>query len=243
MDKKIKTHALAFEETNFNSLQFVKTSNGYYKLFGHSALIFKGEIADILKYTVNLRDDDGALPISRDGQISFKGIENLTSKLESNGFKMDKTLSNEKFIYFKLLKEYTEKDIEKIRKDIAEEKDSIRKVIIPKNPFPTFYTHVEDLNRMIYENTRKFQAPANSVISTKLFDSSNSILNYYLLYANSKMDFEDFYSKCSAKLCFIKYQMKNVENLKLIHARNIKRILHETIYLEKSLKLLYRNKK
>ena len=233
---QIKARALDFERSNYNYLQFVDSSNNFKQLFDHSALIFKAEIAEKIGYrTSNFRPDN---TISKNkakyGTISFKNFDNLKNKLAEIGVIEDKRLKKPQITYFKLLKTYTKSEIQKFAKDLADQKTKFQQIITPKNPNPMLFVRLENLEKMLYENLRQTHPFAQKTIGAEIFNSVAKALKLYLAYAN--LGGESHLSNIKQNLENIRYDLKTIENLGLIHAKNLERILMEVVMIERIVK-------
>lgn len=236
---KIKQLALDFERNNYNYLQFVDSTNNFKQLFDHSALIFKSEIADKIGYkTVNLRPDISTTKIkAKYGLISFRNFDNLKKKLEGIGLVEDKNLKNKNIFYIKLLKIFTKSEIENMADALADQKQKFQKIISPQNPNPILFVRLEELEKMLYENLRQIHPFAQKTIGAEIFNLSAKSLELYLFYANTKNNDQKIYLKeLELNLRKIRYNLKTVENLGLIHAKNLERILEEVAIIERIVK-------
>lgn len=237
---QIKHHALEFEKTNYQYLQFVNSTDNFKQLFDHSALIFKAEIAGKIGYkTVNFRPDNSdAKPKAEYGLISFKNFSNLRKKLADNGILEEKSLNQSNITYFKLPNPYPKSTIQKFVDDLANQKIKFQQIITPNNPNPMLFVRLENLEKMLYENLRQTHPFAQRTIGTKIFNLAIESLDMYLFYANlsQQQSSEQYLRKIGANLKTIRYDMKTVENLGIIHAKNLERILEEIIITERIVK-------
>lgn len=233
---KIKTEALEFERENYQYLQFVDSTDGFKQIYDHSALIFKVKIAEKIGYkTANLRQDNALQnPKAKYGVISFKNFENLRLKLIGIGATEEKTLKNPRRAYFKLPRKYSKQEIETIIKELANKKQKLQQIIAPKNPEPMLMIRLENLEKMLYENLRQTHTFAQKTIGARIFNLSAEALKTYLYYANFENKNTER-AKIQAILREIRYNLKTVENLSLIRAENLEKILEEIVILERIL--------
>lgn len=236
---EVKKTALDFERENYHYLQFVDSTDGFKQLFDHSALIFKTDIAERIGYkTVNFRADGSTTKIvARYGLISFKNFENLRTKLLRVGLEEDKSLSKEGLTFFKLLKRYSKADINKMVNALASEKQRLRRIISPQNPSPLLFVYLEELQKSLYENLRQTHSFAQRTIGAEIQNLSSKSLELYLFYANEKLSNpNDYLDELLLIIKKIWYNLKTVENLGLIHTKNLERILENAVRAERALK-------
>lgn len=233
---KIKQKALEFEKENLGYLQFVDSTNGFKQLFDNSALIFKSKIAPVIGYkTVNLRQDDlTAKPRAAHGVISFRNFENLRKKLVNIGAMEDEKTNYGRIIRFKLPSTYSKREIQDIIHDLGHQRQKFGQIISPKNPNPMLFVHLESLEKILYENLRQMHPFAQKTIGIEIFGTATKLLKSYLFYANASADGgQNYITNIQRGLRNIRYDLKTVENLGLIHAKNLERILEEIIIAER----------
>ncbi len=230
----LKSIALDFEKNNQQFLQFVDSTKGYKRIYDHSAIIFKHDIAPSIGYkTANLQPDILSTKTKATyGSISFKNFDNLAEKLQKIGIKEYKKKNMPGLIYYKLPKKYSQNEIEEIAKKLTEEKNQISKIISVKNPNPTLFFHLLTLEKTIYENSKKFHEIARTTIGQKIVNLSCECLDSYLLHANSNQNNSKLLQKIQINLLMLRYKMKTIENLNLIETKNLRRILDEIVILE-----------
>jgi len=228
--------AIEFEKTNLGYLQFVSSTNNFKKLYDHSAIIFKADIAPIIGYkTVNF-NRSGSKNYAEYGSISFKNFDNLLKKLSEIGLEPDKNLSTENIIYIKLLKNYTEQEILKIYKKLENEQNEFNKIIIPANPMPTFFVNLINIEKSSYENFKKIHPFARDAFATKSISYIKNSLDLYLLFANGKISSEKFYKQTRQNLLLFKNDMVTFGNLELIPITKLEKILSLILTIEKELR-------
>ena len=234
-----KQRVLDFERTNYQYLQFMNSTGNFKQLFDHSALIFKSEIASRVGYrTINFRPDNSVSnPKAKYGVISFKNFDNLKKKLLENGILEEESLNQHDVTYFKLPKIYQKQEIQNFVNDLANQKVKFQQIITPNNPNPMLFVRLENLEKILYENLRQTHPFAQKTVGVKTLNLAIDSLNLYLFYANSdNRDTKQCLNKIRSNLEAIRYHMKTVENLGIIHAKNLERILEEIIIAERIVK-------
>lgn len=233
---EIKSQALEFEKNNFQYLQFVDSTDNFKQIFDHSALIFKTKVAEKIGYkTANFRTDLSlSKPKAKYGIISFKNFANLKEKLFNIGIAEEKSLNRPGLTYFKLPKAYSGAEMATLVKDLADQKKRLNKTITPKNPYPMLFVRILNLEKMLYENLRQTHAFARETIGAEIFNLATGALKMYLFYANADEKTKNQYlTKIRLDLKTIRFNLKTVENLNLIHAKNLERLLEEVVAIER----------
>lgn len=237
--QSIKETVMDFEKQNHTHLLFFKSTNGYYKLAGNSVLIYAGNVAQRIGYRYNIQIDTDHYSVSPTGIISFHLTKDLEEKLASIKITKDKKKSSDNLVFFRLEKPITDDELAHFQDLVNADKHTINKMIMPKSPIPTLYDYLKELNLAIYQNSLSMPAFARETIGKTLFEISSTMLRRYLEYANTKAPESDTIRLIGNGAILIKYHMKNISDLHILHYRNICRILEPAIRIEKLTANLY----
>lgn len=77
-----KKRLLEKEKDNYTKLMVLKCPDGWWKMFGHSAIFYKYKIADSLKLAARSLPDTDYDVVSEEGYIAIDDIERLKNKLK-----------------------------------------------------------------------------------------------------------------------------------------------------------------
>lgn len=77
-----KKRLLEKEKDNYTKLMVLKCPDGWWKMFGHSAIFYKYKIANSLKVAARLLPDTDYDVVSEEGYIAVDDIERLKNKLK-----------------------------------------------------------------------------------------------------------------------------------------------------------------
>lgn len=230
---KLKTLVMKLESKNYDRLIFYQSDNDYYKLAGHSALIYAGNIAKRIGRRFNLRADTDHYSKSVDGVISIVMNDRLRENLSVIKATIDSSNKNPHLIIFRLPYKFSEQDIEQFREWIKQEERQINQIILPKSPIPTLYTYVNELTEMIYHNSKNMSHFGGATLGTDIFNSICSMHRCYLNYANGFIKLDNMASTMKKNIIYLKNEMKIIETLHLINNKNICKILEILVATER----------
>ena len=80
-----KALVMKFEETNYGYLALMRSTGGYYKMFGNSALFYVNSIAVKLGLKANLQTDGDYIAKSENGLVSVKDLGKMEDALKTIG--------------------------------------------------------------------------------------------------------------------------------------------------------------
>ena len=212
-----KHTVMQFEKTNYEHLVLVRSTNNFYKLFGHSALFYAHSIAPKLNLKANLQTDGDFATKSDVGFISIREPEKLTEALTTIGIKKVKTNDQTgNFLLYKLPWTFTENEVAEFIEDNHFKMRSFNHVVLVDNIIPVLFIQLEELLKAIYENVRGMGGPVER--ETFGYDAiriANEMVHSYLDLANGKTDKLTCLKKLKIKLSFLKYQTKIITDLKI----------------------------
>lgn len=191
MDKKkyetIKTAVKNLEEKNYQNLILFRSGKEWYKMGGNSLLIYLNKIAPQLKIKPNIQPDtDYTKIIFEDGLISFRGIENLRTKLER--LKVLGTVKeNEGMVIFELTFKVDIAQLKNYKVELYDERERTLKTLTPEiTVAPRLYGDFRHLQKRIFEIVRKMGGYEREYNGNLMAEYSRKIIKYYLM-MNAKM--------------------------------------------------------
>lgn len=231
--KKLKALVMKLESENYDRLIFYQSDNCYYKLAGHSALIYAGNVAKRIGRRFNLRADTDHYSKSVDGVISIVMNDVLQESLSAIKAIPDLSNKNSNIMIFKLPYKYSEEDIEQFREMTKQEERQINQIILPKSPIPTLYVYINELTEIIYHNSKNMPHFGSTTLGADIFNSICSVHRCYLNYANGFIKLDDMAKTMKKNIIYLKNQMKIVETLHLINNKSICKILEVLVATER----------
>ncbi|MBQ2659967.1 hypothetical protein IJF86_00875 [Candidatus Saccharibacteria bacterium] len=226
-----KLKVMEMEEKNLSRLIIFDSTNGFAKIAGHSAIFYAGNIAKRIGRRCLLRPDSDHYAKSEDGVVSVKYNTDLVERLEAIEIMLDDKESSEHIHIFRFKVPFSEQDLEFYRRQLLEDSRKIEKTLLVQSPIPTLYADIRDLNEIIYRNSEQMPELGKMVIGADLLRLANFLSLKYIQAANEGLT-EIKAGEMLKAARKIKYQMKNIDNLRLISARNNMRILELIIKIE-----------
>lgn len=256
----IKAKAMEFENTNDHYILVFDSTENFSKIAGHSVLFYTLTVADRIHRRYSVKHDSDDYFRSEDGIVSIRGLAQLESQFASIGIKADDEKSTTELHFYKLPRVYNDEQIAKLRDQSHQDIERITSIILPKSPLPILYNLILDANRLIYYNCKRVSdSLARETILAQIILNANEMLIGYLNFANAKphsglirrqfsyhteaifgRDTSQPASPEAANLFNIllnardlRNYLANVENLHLIHHRELCDILEKIVEIER----------
>lgn len=232
-----KRELLKFEEKNYEYLFFLCSTNGFYKLIGHSALFYVHDIAPKLDLTANLQRDGDYTERSEHGVASVVNIDRIAERLKQ--LKIERTHTNKlssSVIAFKLPWKFTKEQVEKFIEDDVIAMQRFNHVVMANNLIPNLYIQMIDLNKAILQNVRRMKDPTErETLGYDMIKIAVKNERIYFDMANGKVTDLDGLRSIRINLDFLKYQAKILADLKIWSARVYARIGENMIRMQDTL--------
>ena len=212
-----KMMAMQFEKNNYSCLLFLRSTHGYYKLFGHSALFYTYNVAPKLNLEVKLQSDGDYVAKSEDGFVSIRNFERVAERLRTMDIQKVRTKNQTgDFMVFKLPWVFTEDQLTDLIENNHFRMRNFNHVVMVDNIIPVLFIQLEELLKAIYENVRGMGGPIEREgFGYQLIEATTAMLHCYLDLANGLISKEDCFKQLRMKLNFIKYQVKLITDLKI----------------------------
>ena len=183
----IKAQVMEFEQTNDHHLLVFDSTDNFAKIAGHSVLFYTLTIADRLHRRYSVKNDTDDYSRSDDGVVSVRSLEQLELQLAEINIFPDRQLSTDELHFYKLAKVYSEEQIAKLRDRSHQDVERITSIILPLSPIPELYTLILEMNRLLYHNCKRISdLLAREALLPPMITDANEILVSYLNFANAK---------------------------------------------------------
>lgn len=259
--RKIKATAMEFEQTNDHHLLLFDSTDNFSKIAGHSVLFYTLTIADRIHRRYSVKNDTDDYSRSDDGVVSIRALEQLEIQLAEINIFPDRKLSTTELHFYKLPKVYNDEQIAKLRDKSHQDIERITSIIVPKSPVPDLYNNILEMNRLLYYNCRRISdSLARETLVHQIILDANEVLISYLNFANAKtnagivrrqlqnsvfpttVQTEQKPQSTQAQNLFnillntrnLRNCMANMENLRLIHHRELCDILEKLVEIERA---------
>lgn len=256
--RQIKARAMEFEQTNDHHLLLFDSTDNFSKIGGHSVLFYTLTIADRIHRRYSIKNDSDDYSRSDDGVISIRALNQLEFQLAEINIFPDRKLSTTELHFYKLPRTYSDEQIAKLRDRSRQDVERITSIIVPKSPVPELYTTILEMNRLLYHNCKRISdSLARATLIEQMIIDANEILVSYLNFANARptsgiirrqlqnisvsVAKEPKSQSAQAQNLFniliytrnLRNNMANIENLRLMHHRELCTILEKLVEIER----------
>ena len=230
---KLKAFVLGLEKENYSKLMLIHEKDDWWKMIGHSAIMYHYEVSKWIGVSSRLRQDTDYDYKSEDGVVCIKDVYKLDKRLAAA--KISLLDSSNEYRIYNLGKKYTHADIERMKKSQELEWEKVNNIIIPTETFPTLHTSLRELISCIYFSTRKLEVYAREVIGNPMLTRVSAMLRRYSLVCSGEDGAIDGYLKEVEKSAkWLKAQMVGVAELRMLPATTIYRVLRSIDKVERT---------
>lgn len=257
---QIKSQVMNFEQTNDHHLLIFDSTENFSKIAGNSVLFYTLTIADRIHRRYSVKHDTDDYFRSNDGIVSIRSRAQLETQLRSIGVQPDPSRTTSELHFYTLPRAYNFEQIAKLRDKSHQDVERITSIILPKSPIPALYNLILETNRLIYYNCKRVSDTlARETILREVMLDANEILIGYLNFANAKpssglvrrqsqTSVFPIFSKTATppestqaqnllailiNVRDLRNCLANVENLHLIHHRELCDILEKIVEIER----------
>lgn len=215
-----------FEKTNYEYIALIRSTNDYYKLFGHSALYYTFSLAPKLSIPVHIQEDKDYTARSSEGFVSIRDLDGFTKSLQSLNIKRIKTKDRSgDFILYKLPWHYTEEQLASFIENNHTNIQKFNHVVIVDNIIPVLFVQTEELLKAIYENVRGMASPVErETFGYATINNAITIAHLYFDLANGHLNKLSCLKQMKTPLKLVKYQVKLITDLKIWTPKTCARI-------------------
>lgn len=222
--QKLKAFAIEREKDNYSKLFIIHEKGNWWKMLGHSAIIFNYEVSDWVGYRCKLLPDSDYENKSEEGVINIRDVFELDKKLVKTKISLLK--STEDYRVYNIGKKFTQGDLLHMQKKRDLEWSKVNKIILPKVLFPELYQLERDLFTKVYFMSKNLDTYAREIITNPIVKRVGGMLRDYSILANSnglkKMKYID---RVKSDLQWCTSQMALVSELRMLPPEKIFQIL------------------
>lgn len=238
----LKAKVMEFEQSNDHYLLVFDSTDGFSKIAGRSVLFYSMTIADRIHRRFNVKNDSDHYSRSDEGIIALRHLDDLISQLAGINIFPDHQLSTAELHFFRLTKIYTDEQIDKLRDRSKQDIERITSIVLPRSPMPLLHDTIMRVNFMIYHNFKRIPDTfARDVIGQMMLRDAHRLTLVYLEYASSRNAHPaDSLAELLTTARRLKSGMANVQNLHLVHQREICHILEALVDIDRLASKAYR---
>ena len=192
----LKRRLLSWEEHNYSQLALIETGNGWYKMFGNSAVIYACQVANRLNLKAELISDTDYEVMSDKPVCLIKNLVKLELLLESIGIKRSSSSSGA-FVY-DLGYKVDACDLAELQKESELVRERTNKLVMPKEVLPGLRNELRILTKGVYEISRKMNPVAREIAGNDMTKICARMFVNFIDAANGHSDMRQ-YLKTSVK--------------------------------------------
>lgn len=188
-----KSYILSKEKTNCRFIYLFpsigKVPDVWYKVGGRSLLFYKLILAPRLGREARIRDDTDKVYRFNHGIVSVKWGDKLILEANGLGYKAERIKFG--IIVIDLLKDFTDAEIYAMAGQVKEERYKLKKMIKPKENYPSIMMAINDLARVLPSKIKKMDRDYRLILGNELLEPMAEMLKIYFRLANGRMEKRD----------------------------------------------------
>lgn len=219
-----KAYAIEHEKENYSKLFIIHDKKNWWKMVGHSAVMFNYEVSKWIHYNCKLHADNDFENQSEDGIVNIRDIYGLDKKLAAFNISLLKATDN--YRVYNIGKKFTPGDLEHMKKERDLEWAKVNKVILPKEVFPTLFLLERDLFVNVFNVGQKMEEYARERVMNLITDKVAELLREYsILTSGEGLSDTEYLEKVEGAMKWCIGQMVLVSELRILPPRKIFQIL------------------
>lgn len=144
-----KKKLFEIEKNNFERIVFMKSTRGYWGIFGHSAIMFANKFGPDAKIRAIVRKDSDFDVKFKEGVITLRNVEFYRKKMEESPF-MTLEKADDEFVVFKLKKKISEKEYEILKHSKEIRREQLESMIVNSIPLPKLHMRLTEVLQTTY---------------------------------------------------------------------------------------------
>lgn len=220
-----KHKLMTLEKNNKDRLMFLRSTKGFYKLFGNSLYFYAFNIAPKLNIDVKVFSDGDYEDKSEAGVVSIRNLNEVEKQFLR--LKIKRVVTRDKtgnIVIYKLPWSYTDGEIQKYIDQNTYELGKYNHVIVAENTIPVLYLNLNELLKISYENVRRLEPVARDTLGNFIVNMVAEMIRIYIEMANGRIDEMTGLKNIRLRLNKTKSQVKILADLKLWNAKTYARV-------------------
>ena len=200
-DSKMK--ALQFEEQNYGYILLVETTDGWYKMFANSTILYRYYVLPLAKekldnpalYEPKIKADLDFRYKAKIGVLYFKNREQFEVPLKAVGAEKVKIaeLKSERILAYKLTRKMTMQEFVRLKEDEDALWNKSNTLITPKAVFPDLGIDIQEMGKLFYDNVRKFDKTTREVLGGDVLRSTRRLAKGLIMAEKDYTSWEIFF--------------------------------------------------
>ena len=244
-----KQKILHLEQTNYDYVFILRTTDGWYKIMSHSALIYIHYVWPIAKDKLNLATKVPNLIADSDfrykapiGIVSRKELVDFERILLAAGAKKAKVegSNSENVIAYKLDRKMSEEEFWKIKKNEDDLWSRANVVITPKAVYPNLTIDVQEAAMQIYFVARKMQRTEREFFGVEMLNITKTLAKAIIMAEKGYIAWENYFDMVPEKVAELYADTALLSNFRLIDNKVLIRLNDLLLKIETDCKLARR---
>ena len=220
---KLKHEVLQHEEENYQKIYVIKTKDGWFKMFAHSAVIYTGILAPRLGKKARLLPDTDYHDYCDQGVAMVKNLGELEVSLAMLG--VVKEYDDKGVVVFRLKNRVEPEILEQYLRAEDVETKKIQRMLLPEVVFPALKQQLTGLARTTYHAVRDMTADAREMYGKRLTRTALVLLEDFWAVALGVKDVEEFFGQADSSLQFLKAEVGVVNGIGLMKSKRVYAVL------------------
>lgn len=229
-----KKRLLEKEKDNYTKLMVLKCPDGWWKMFGHSAIFYKYKIADSLKLAARLLPDTDYDVVSEEGYIAIDDIERLKNKLKI--LRIYPSNITERGWTFDLGERVTEQDYVLMLHEEDQRLERANRLISVDEHLAELNAKVKVVHKMVHECVRKMDGVTREVFA---IEADRRITELQITLVRTSRGSTEI-DECLRRAYEVSEELYGyiivMMNLRLLEAKRIYDLTEAVVALEKQIK-------
>ena len=229
-----KRRTLVYEKSNYTQLVLVKTHEGWWKMFGHSAVFYKYMVAKRMHISVKLLPDTDYDVVSEEGCISISDFEEFRRKMKLAKIFLVKITNS--VAIFDLGERVSEQDYVLMIREDEVSLEMANKLILPEERMTELNTKTKAAHKSIHEMVRKMDGVSRENFANDMERSVVRLQILVLRVARGTTDVDDCLSQAyDIAEDLYGYALMTL-NLRLVEAKKVYEVTETIVALERQIK-------
>lgn len=184
-----KVIALSLEDKNYSRLILFPSLSGaedeWYKMGGHSALLYKYVVGPRLKKKPVIRKDSDLQHRFKHGIVAVHWGDKFINDVDTIGLRARRI--DYGIIVVEMERSYTANEIGEMHKQEKSEQNKVAKIVMPEKNYPDLYGQIRQLVRLLPPKIKKMNIAYREVIGNRALEIMIRLVEVYFQMANGRM--------------------------------------------------------
>lgn len=226
-----KRRVLGWEKDNYSKLAVIKDTNGYAKMFDHSAIIFVCQVAKRLKISADLASDTDFENATDKPVYIISDFDRLEKELREVGIRRNSV--DKAAVVFDLGYSVEPGDLVAMQKESQRLREMANTLVLPNEVFPALRAHLLMLTEDLYHAVHKMDLVARNMVGDSALLIVAKLSENFVEAANGHLDMDLYLKTATKDLRRLNAKLLLMLNIKLIDEKKILRLLRHVEKVQK----------